>query len=280
MNEKRRVPIFWGCVATLVVVYIVFKFIAPIISMWIVGKSVPLPLPNALIMIYMILAIVGVAIFISTSEDKMEEFLQPILGFFRGGQSGILGMLRMGALAAVPVLIGWMVYSSTAPSVKPLTAIRVQHPTIPGKFEKMVNPLRDPSDERVQKWVAETGFQGAGPQAKTAFVDAMIAEGRGLFQVNCRPCHGSRANGNGPMSWGLRLRPADFTDPGTIATVVEPYLFWRITEGAFGLPQESTPWDSAMPAWGDEFSEEDKWKIIMADYDLSGAEPRMPEKIH
>ena len=32
-----------------------------------------------------------------------------------------------------------------------------------------------------------------------------------------------------------------------------------------------------MPAWKDELTEEDVWKIIMAEYRIAGTEPRKPE---
>ena len=79
------------------------------------------------------------------------------------------------------------------------------------------------------------------------------------------------------MARGLRLKPADFQDPGTIGTVVESYAFWRIKEGGRGLPMAASPWDSAMPAWKDELSDEEIWKIVMAEYAIAGREPRKPE---
>jgi len=100
-----------------------------------------------------------------------------------------------------------------------------------------------------------------------------------LYQKNCRPCHGTTARGDGPMAWGLRLKPVNFVDPGTIATLVEAYLFWRIKDGGPGLRPEASPWDSAMPAWKDELSDEEIWKIIVAEYDTAGVEPRRPEKL-
>lgn len=81
------------------------------------------------------------------------------------------------------------------------------------------------------------------------------------------------------MGWGFRLKPVDFRDLGTIATLVESYLFWRIKEGGLGLPPQASPWDSAMPAWKDELSDEEIWKIILAEYDTAGVEPRKPEKL-
>ena len=81
------------------------------------------------------------------------------------------------------------------------------------------------------------------------------------------------------MEWGFRLKPVDFRDPGTIGTLVEPYAFWRIKEGGPGLPPEASPWDSAMPLWKDELTDEEIWKIILAEYDTAGVEPRKPEKL-
>ena len=54
----------------------------------------------------------------------------------------------------------------------------------------------------------------------------------------------------------------------------EAFLFWRIAKGGPGLPKESTPWNSVMPAWEDRLSEEDVWKVIMYLYDATGYQPR------
>jgi len=281
MKTKKSLPLLASAVITVIIVYLTFKFLAPYISMLIVGKDRPLPLPSTLLFMYMVLALIGLGIFITTSDRKIEEFKSPLVNFLKGGQPGLQGMLRMAVLVMVPFLVGWGVYARTAPNVKPPVMIRVQHPTLPGRFEPMINPMRIPNDEMVKKYTEKYGLAALPiEEAKKVFVEKATAEGRDLFQVNCRPCHGSKADGNGPMAWGFRLRPADFTDPGTIATVVEPFIFWRINEGAFGLPAESSPWDSAMPAWKDEIPEEDMWKIVLADYDTANKEPRKPEKIH
>jgi hypothetical protein len=66
-----------------------------------------------------------------------------------------------------------------------------------------------------------------------------------------------------------------FRDPGTIATLVEDAVFWRVNEGAEGLPPVSTPWDSAMPTWRDDLSADEIWKIILSTYDDADAEPRV-----
>src|SRR3989442_6571965 len=69
-------------------------------------------------------------------------------------------------------------------------------------------------------------------------------------------CHGDNPDGHGLFASALTPPPANFEDPGTIAMLQEAYLFWRIAKGGPGLPKESTPWNSVMPAWEDRLSEE------------------------
>lgn len=114
--------------------------------------------------------------------------------------------------------------------------------------------------------------------ARAALIEKSLFEGRALYAMNCRPCHGDSVSGDGPMADGFKLRPINFTDNGTIETIVEGYTFWRVSTGGPGLPVEATPWDSAMPTWNLSLTEDERWKIIMAEYDLSQKTPRIPEK--
>ena len=151
----------------------------------------------------------------------------------------------------------------------------------------------------VERWVQEKeathmlGFFPSGPvkvflaelkqgkvdnkTARAALIAKNLFEGRALYAMNCRPCHGDSVAGDGPLADGFKLRPINFTDNGTIETIVEGYTFWRVANGGPGLPTEATPWDSAMPEWKLNLTEEERWKIIMAEYDLAGKTPRIPE---
>ena len=113
--------------------------------------------------------------------------------------------------------------------------------------------------------------------AKAALLEKNLFEGRALYAMNCRACHGDSVSGDGPMADGFKLRPINFTDNGTIEVIVEGYTFWRVTNGGPGLPVEATPWDSAMPEWKLSLTEEERWKIILAEYDLAQKTPRIPE---
>lgn len=280
MKMKRRISLFWYAVVTLAIIYAIVKFAIPIVSMWITHRPYPLIVPTALTVIYMLLAVIGLAIYITMSEENMQEFMSPIRSFLRGGQTGLLGRVRPLVFILIPFLVGWVAYEQVAPKVQSPTGIRIQHPTIPGQFEKLINPYRNPTEELVKQFMEREGLSEMTiEQARTRLINEAMAEGRGLYQKNCRPCHGSKADGNGPMALGFRLRPANFRDPGTIATVVEAYAFWRVKEGGRGLPKESTPWDSAMPSWKDELTDDQIWKIILSEYHTADVEPRKPEKL-
>ncbi|NNF02932.1 MAG: cytochrome c, partial [Rhodothermales bacterium] len=93
-------------------------------------------------------------------------------------------------------------------------------------------------------------------------------------------CHGDDMAGDGIFAHGLDPIPANFKDATTIAMLQEGYLFWRIAKGGPGLPPESTPWLSAMPAWELFLTEEEIWDVILFLYDYTGHRPRAREEVH
>ena len=282
-QRRGRLGLFWSTAISLTALLLFLVYLFPWLSMKIVGGERPLPIPGVILSLYMILALVGGLVYVTLSNDRIRELMAPLMALLRGPRDdlGRLHPLRLGRallLVLIPLGAGWGVYSNLSPRVATPTLLRITHPTLPRAFERLQNPFRDPTDERVMKWMAERDFTGSLSEGRKAYREAALAEGRVIFQINCRPCHGDAADGQGPMAWGLRLKPANFTDPGAIATVVEAYAFWRVTEGGPGLPPEGSPWDSAMPAWRDDLTEEQRWKAILAAYDLAGVEPRKPER--
>jgi len=130
----------------------------------------------------------------------------------------------------------------------------------------------------MQQLVAEIAAGAISPETgRAALMEKNLFEGRALYAINCRTCHGDSVAGDGPMADGFKLRPINFTDNGTIETIVTGYTFWRVENGGPGLPTEATPWDSAMPEWKLSLTEEQRWKIILAEYSLARKTPRIPE---
>ena len=319
MKDRFKLGQFWSTVITLIVVYGLVKWVVPLVSRKITGLPFPLSVPGTLMLFYMVLTLAALFIYISFSEERLQGFLAPIKKLI-SGEYGV--NTRTVVLAIVPLVVGWQVYSTTVPKVSSPTSLRIQHPSsnFPKTMETLENPLRNPKDTEVEKFIEDVktnkvefipeamqevdkvkdkyentlGFIPTEPMqaflkevkagninkenAKQALIEKYLFEGRILYAMNCRPCHGDSVSGDGPMADGFKLRPINFTDNGTIETIVEGYTFWRVSNGGPGLPSEATPWDSAMPIWKTDLPEDYRWRILLAEYDLAQKTPRQPEK--
>lgn len=274
---KKKFHFFWVTILSFIIVYLFLKLVTPFIFKGVMGRDQLIPLPGTGMLMYTLLLILAVFSYISFSAKKFEEFYGPIVRFLAKGNT-IPYCLVIGL---VPLFIGWGVYSWVSPKTVSPTGIRIQHSALPGQFSRLENPFRNPSEDDIKKFIEEENLGNIEiEEAKLAYIERSTNEGRALYQANCHPCHGCAADGNGPQADGFRLRPINFTDPGAIATVVETYVFWRVKEGNPALPPESTPWDSAMPAWKYDYTDEQIWKLAMAAYDISHAMPRKPETAH
>lgn len=278
----RKLSTFSASIIALAIVYLLLKFVYPYVSMMITDAPAPQPVPSTLMSIYLLVLLLGAFVYVTSNENRLKSFSAPIMEFLRSERKGLYGAVRLAVIIAIPVAIGLWVYQSGRPRVQSSATIRIQHPTMPGRFEGMENPYRNPSKEMLTAFVSQQGLDGvSGEEAKKAFHQAVLKEGTVIYQKNCRPCHGVAAAGDGPFAKFFRLRPAKFRDPGYIATIVESYAFWRISEGGPRLPPIATPWDSAMPIWGfeNQLSEDDRWKALLAEYEIAQVEPRKPEKL-
>lgn len=108
----------------------------------------------------------------------------------------------------------------------------------------------------------------ANPVAASA---QSVARGQQLFAQNCVVCHGPQGRGDGPTAPTLNPRPPDMSLPHTAAHS-DGYLFNQITNGVPG---------SAMPAWGEQFSAQDRWNLVnylraFNPLTANGAAPALP----
>jgi mono/diheme cytochrome c family protein len=106
-----------------------------------------------------------------------------------------------------------------------------------------------------------------------------VEHGRQVYYRNCVFCHGDNLSGNGMFVHGLDPIPTNFADKGTIPMLRETFLFWRISKGGPGLPDEGGPWDTAMPAWEKMLKEDEMWDAILFLYDYTGSRPRAKEEV-
>jgi mono/diheme cytochrome c family protein len=82
-----------------------------------------------------------------------------------------------------------------------------------------------------------------------------IVEGGPLYAANCRKCHGESGLGNGALASALSPSPALLAYMIQQPIAIDQYLLWSISEGGkqFG---------TAMPAFKDELTQEQIWKIV------------------
>ncbi len=254
--------------------------VLPGIAMAVAGTPYPLPLPATAFWTLMGLIVIAGLVAVTSDDDWMRAFFAPILSFLRGEVKAIPPPVRLGVLyAVIPLAVGYLILRGFMPSAGAPIESRQAHPTL-RYDETWENPLRDPDSARLEAFAAREDL-GETPRDELTrrFHESALAEGRHLYGQYCSPCHGGKVDGTGLMSRGFRLQPANFTDPGTIATLVEGYAYQRIIDGGVKLPSAGTPWDSAMPRWKGELDDEQIYKILLAEYDLAGVSPRVPEKL-
>ena len=230
------------------------------------------PIPWTLFITYMVMWSIGTFLYISQDPETFREFRKPIVKTIVGEYK----LARIITFTALPILVGMATYNSIYPNYLEPVELRTVHPAPPattkvhGKtypLESTNNPFR--IDEQ-DNYKDSFPFLDADKQEYMKYV----TEGGTIFFQNCHYCHGDQLNGLGMFSHVFNPTPANFIDPGTIAMLQEAFLFWRVSKGGPGLPNESTPWSSAMPPWEEHLKTEEIWKVILFEYWYTGWHPR------
>jgi len=162
---------------------------------------------------------------------------------------------------AIPAFVAYQVYAGMTREPQAPNFPRTVHPASPDSItvhdkELALNRLDNP-------------YRPLQTQDPAAFQEH-VAAGRQVYYQNCFYCHGDLLTGQGMFAHGLNPIPTNFQDPSVIPILQEGFLFWRISKGAPGLPEEAGPWDSAMPAWESFLSEDDMWNVILFLTDFTG----------
>ncbi|MGH2541292.1 MAG: c-type cytochrome, partial [Ardenticatenaceae bacterium] len=229
--------------------------------------AVSAPIPRSMLLIYMGITLFAVLLGISSNESWWSEFRAPLRTLLVEDERRGIIWLRRGIAVVLPLLVGWMTFNLLTPTVQPPAELRAIHPAPPSSISF--------GGETMNIQGLENPFWSNPPAEPDA---AVVAEGREIYATHCIFCHGDALTGDGIFAEGLNPPPADFTGSDTIAQLQQSYLFWRISKGGIGLPNESAPWNSAMPAWEDTLSEDEIWKVIVYLYDAAGVTPRTWEE--
>jgi len=236
-----------------------------VVFVW-VRYGIDPPMPTSIINMFMAILTVALLTYVMADSERMAATKTPIVRFMVEPRYKIPLVI---VVAIIPLLVAFKVYRGMSSEVAPPVQGRTIHPAPPasvsfnGKTIDLVsghNPYRE--------------LEESDADAFAAHVD----NGRRVYHQNCVFCHGDNMEGNGIFAHALDPIPANFADPNTIGMLQETYLFWRVAKGAPGLPNESTPWSSAMPAWEQFLTEEEIWDVILYLYDYTGLKPRAREQ--
>jgi mono/diheme cytochrome c family protein len=227
------------------------------------------PIPVSVVQIYMGIATLALAAYVSSSATRREEFLAPLAALVNEPR---LRPLLAATLVLLPALAAGNVFFGSREKLEAPAFGRTVHPAPPDTIQlgdgktidlaKGQNPLRELETKEPEQYRAH------------------VENGRKTYYLNCHFCHGDALAGDGMYAHGLNPIPTNFTDPGTIAQLQESFLFWRIAKGGPGLPAEGGPWDSAMPAWEKFLKEEEIWEVILFLYEHTGQRPRASGEEH
>lgn len=254
-----KISKFTLMVLIVVIAFFIFKF------------AINPRIPASLLYFYMMIVVFAVFIFIISDTRLLKEFLQPVRSIIIENKDEAIEKrnveLRLLIFGLLPFFVGIITYLNVSVSVAPPAELRSIHPAPPLQIQFRGKPIR---------------IQGLKNTLRhdTANFDKYVEEGAVIYFENCFYCHGDNLDGKGHFLDALNPRPANFTDSGTIAQLQESYVFWRVSKGGKGLPDEGTPWNSSMPAWEDVLTEEEIWKVIIYIYNASGMGPRRWEEDH
>ena len=224
------------------------------------------PIPASVISLYMAIVTAAILAYVSSSVERREEVSGPLVRLMTEKRyTALLGAI----VVAIPALAAANVY------------VRMNVPLQPPLFSRTVHPA-SPSEitvhnKKVDLDAGENPFNHLAASNPDEF-RKHVENGRRVYYRNCVFCHGDNLAGTGMFVHALDPIPTNFADPGTIAMLRDTFLFWRISKGGPGLPEEGGPWDTAMPAWEKFLTEEEMWDAILFLYDFTGQKPRAREE--
>jgi hypothetical protein len=222
------------------------------------------PIPSSVISIYMGIVSIALLAYVSSSPERREDVSGPLVRFMT--EKRYTAFLAA-TVVAIPALAAANVYVQMSAPIQPPLFSRTIHPASP--------PDITVHDKKIDLNTGEDPFwplEKSNPEEFRKHVE----NGRQVYYRNCVFCHGDNLAGTGMFIHGLDPIPTNL--PETIPLLRDTFLFWRISKGGPGLPEEGGPWDTAMPAWEKFLKEDEIWDVILFLYDHSGTRPRAREE--
>jgi len=224
------------------------------------------PVPASVISIYMGIVSLALLAYMSSSQQRRDEVARPLVSLMTEKR---YTPLLVAVVVAIPALAAANVYVQMNVPLEPPLFARTVHPASPTEITV--------HDKKIDLDRGENPFRHLETTSPQEFRQH-VEHGRQVYYQNCVFCHGDNLAGNGMFVHGLDPIPTNFSDKGTIPMLRETFLFWRISKGGPGLPEEGGPWATAMPAWETFLKEDEMWDAILFLYDFTASRPRAREE--
>ena len=232
------------------------------------GYGIEPPLPTSIVGMFMAIVTLALVAYVSAEQARLASAREKVVTFVTDRRYLVPLVI---VVVALPLLAAWTAYRGATETPSAPLSPRTIHP---------VPPTTINFAGRTMDLVAEDNPYRALQASDEAAYAAHVENGWRVYYENCFYCHGDDMRGEGHFFYGFDPLPAKFQGDGTINILQESYVFWRIAKGGPGLPNESTPWASAMPAWEKFLTEEEIWDVTLYLYEHTGHKPRAKEEIH
>lgn len=250
-----RMNILAWLAAWWVALYVAFRF------------GIDPPLPQSIIGMFMGIVTLALLAYMSADSERFRFVRDRIVRFLTDRRYSVALII---VVVLLPVLVAGRVYLDVTATPSPPGFGRTIHPSPPGTITfqgRTVDLIREENPYRILETEDPDRFR------------EHVENGRRVYYEHCFYCHGDDLAGDGPFAHALDPIPANLRSATTIAMLQESYLFWRIAKGGPGLPPESAPWSSAMPAWELFLTEDEIWDVILFMFDYTGLRPRARDHV-
>jgi len=268
-RARMRVNQFWKAVVLFACIFLYLKY-----------RVYP-PIPFSVLATYIVVTLVAILLWVSSSEEDWQDFRRPIIATL-DAETQTTKIIRAGVLVFLPVLAWYLTWDSMLIKINEPVELRTIHPAIPreslvhGKtfnMESVHNPFRVDdsghySTEIGKKYVNAIPFGESLPPYLVA-----VREGGDIYFHECVLCHGANLSGRGLHSSAFNPYPISFT---SLFQVLRPWhsdFFVRTAKGGMWLPPEAFPWLSTMPSMEEHLSTDDIWKVTLFTYWHTGIDP-------
>ena len=226
------------------------------------------PVPGSVQKLYLGIATLALFAYITSDRTRAEGFIRPIAQLVTTPR---LRPVLLAILVAIPALAAWNVWAKMRVPLEAPAFGRTIHPAPPDSITV--------HDQPVDLITAVNPYRELAAHEPEAFAQH-LENGKRVYYENCFYCHGDAMAGDGMYAHALNPIPSNFADKGVLPNLQESFIFWRVSKGGPGLPEEGGPWDTAMPAWESFLTTEEMWDVALFLYEFNGYKPRAREEGH